>query len=48
MQAAAVLAGTTIDAVVDAWGHGTATVVDPTPGVDCAALRQAFAEHAAR
>lgn len=45
MQAAAALSGTTIDAVVDAWGHGTAAVVDPTPGVDGGALRQAFAEH---
>ena len=45
IQAAAVLSGTTIDAVVEAWGHGPATVVDPTPGVDGAALRQAFAEH---
>jgi xylulokinase len=45
MQAAAVLAGVTIDAVRQTWGPGPATVVDPTPGVDGAALRQAFAEH---
>lgn len=45
MQAAAVLSGQTIDAVRVAWGAGPATVVDPTPGFDGAALRQAFAEH---
>ena len=45
IQAAAVLAGATIDAVRQSWGPGPAMVVEPTPGVDGAALRQAFAEH---
>lgn len=48
IQAAAVLAGSTVDAVMEAWGHGPATIVDPTPGVDGVALRQVFAEHATR
>jgi xylulokinase len=47
LQAAAVLEGTTVDAVLAAWGPGERTVVEPTPGVDGAAVRERYAQHAA-
>jgi xylulokinase len=45
VQAAAVLHGLTCEDVAAAWGTQPGTVVEPTPGVDAGAIRQAY--HAA-
>ena len=42
VQAAAALAGTDPVVVATAWGLGEGTVVNPTPGVDAAAVRDTF------
>lgn len=44
VQAAAALSGRPIDDVVDAWGLGDGTTVDPDPMVDRAAVRAAYAD----
>ncbi|MFZ4720666.1 MAG: xylulokinase, partial [Ilumatobacteraceae bacterium] len=43
VQAAAVLHGSSIDAVGDAWGQVPSHTVEPRPGADSAAVRAAFA-----
>ena len=46
VQAAAVLTGRPFDEITAAWGLGRAAVVEPTAGVDGAAVRAAYAEAA--
>ncbi|HEY8545816.1 MAG TPA: xylulokinase [Acidimicrobiales bacterium] len=43
VQAAAVLTGTDLPEIAAAWSLGTATPVEPTPGVDPAAVRAPYA-----
>ena len=47
VQAAAVLAGTTVDEVSAAWGTPAARTVDPDPSTDGSAIRAAYAGAAA-
>lgn len=44
VQAAAVLAGGSFDAIAGAWGLSIAATVDPDPSVDGAAIRAAYAD----
>ena len=44
VQAAAVLAGCGVDDVIASWQEGPATIVEPDPGADGAAIRAAYAD----
>ena len=43
IQAAAVLAGATVDEVAAAWGSGPVVTIDPDPAADGEAIREAYA-----
>jgi xylulokinase len=43
VQAAATFSGRSLDAIVEQWDTGNGTTIEPTPGIDGAAIRDAYA-----
>jgi xylulokinase len=43
VQAAAILSGRPLDAIAEQWDVGRGTTIEPTPGIDGAAIRDAYA-----
>jgi len=46
LQAAAVLTGSTLDHITDAWGPGRSLTIEPQPSIDAAAVRAAYTKEA--